>query len=65
MTTPNLPDPDEMTADERAAEIITILAIAITRSIAITRRYVANKPVESAVNLGFVPDQRVHTTPYQ
>jgi hypothetical protein len=59
MTTPNLPDPDEMTADERAAEIITILAIAITR------RYVANKPVESAVNLGFVPDQRVHTTPYQ
>ncbi len=48
-----------MTADERAAEIITILAIAITR------RYVANKPVESAVNLGFVPDQRVHTTPYQ
>jgi stage V sporulation protein SpoVS len=59
MTTPNLPDPDEMTADERAAEIITILAIAITR------RYVANNPVESAVNLGFVPDQRVHTTPYQ
>ena len=48
-----------MTADERAAEIITILAIAITR------RYVANKPAESAVNLGFVPDQRVHTTPYQ
>jgi hypothetical protein len=59
MTTPNLPDPYEMRADERASEIVAILAMAITR------RYVANKPTESAVNLGFVPDQRVHTTPYQ
>ena len=48
-----------MRADERASEIVTILAAAIAR------RYVATKPAESAVNLGFVPDQRVHTTPYQ
>lgn len=59
MKTPNLPNPDSMSALERAAEIATILATAITRS------YVANEPAESPVHLGFVPDQRVHTTPSQ
>ncbi|MBU3697806.1 MAG: hypothetical protein FGM13_14115 [Dechloromonas sp.] len=59
MKTPNLPNPDSMSALERAAEIATILATAITRS------YVANAPVENPVHLGFVPDQRVHTTPSQ
>lgn len=59
MKTPNLPNPDTMSALERAAEIATILATAITRS------YVANEPAESSVDLGFLPDQRVHTTPYQ
>ncbi len=46
-----------MSALERAAEIATILATAITRS------YVAKEPAENPVRLGFVPDQRVHTTP--
>ena len=51
--------PAEMTPCARAREICAILATAITRS------YVANQPTENSVHLGFVPDQRVHTTPSQ
>ena len=51
--------PPEMTPCARAREICAILASAINR------RYVANEPAESPVHLGFVPDQRVHTTPSQ
>jgi hypothetical protein len=32
---------------------------------AINRSYVANEPTENPVRLGFLPDQRVHTTPSQ
>jgi len=51
--------PAEMSPCARAREICAILATAITRS------YVATEPAESSVHLGFVPDQRVHTTPSQ
>jgi hypothetical protein len=51
--------PAEMTPCARAREICAILATAINRS------YVANEPAENPVRLGFVPDQRVHTTPSQ
>lgn len=54
-----LPCPSTMPAGERAAEITAILASAIVRTLA------APASTESPVGLGFVPDQRVHTTPYQ
>ncbi|MET2523800.1 hypothetical protein [Ralstonia pseudosolanacearum] len=51
--------PSRLSAGERAAEITTILASAIVRTLA------ASSAAESAVGLGFVPDQRVHATPCQ
>ncbi|MHA6911105.1 hypothetical protein ACQUJS_22285 [Ralstonia pseudosolanacearum] len=54
-----LPCPSRLSAGERAAEITCILASAIVRTL------VTPHSAESAVELGFVPDQRVHTTPYQ
>ncbi|WP_426146248.1 hypothetical protein [Ralstonia pseudosolanacearum] len=54
-----LPCPSQLSAGERATEITTILASAIVRTLATPRT------AESAVGLGFVPDQRVHATPYQ
>ncbi|MCM8614241.1 hypothetical protein [Accumulibacter sp.] len=51
--------PESMSPRERAAEITTILAGAIVR----TQLAQAGKRRESA--LGFLDDQRVHTTPYQ
>ena len=51
--------PESMSPRERAAEITTILAGAIVR----TQLAQAAKQGESA--LGFLGDQRVHTTPYQ
>ena len=51
--------PESMSPRERAAEITTILAAAIVR----THLAQAAKPRES--DLGFLDDQRVHTTPYQ
>ncbi|MEF8729551.1 MAG: hypothetical protein V5B34_15300 [Accumulibacter sp.] len=50
--------PESMSPRERAAEITTILAAAIVR----TQLAHAAKPRES--DLGFLDDQRVHTTPY-
>lgn len=54
-----LASPSEMTASARAGEITAILAAAIVRTV------VANAPKQRDVGLGFLPDQRVHTTPYQ
>jgi hypothetical protein len=54
-----LASPSEMTASARAAEITAILAAAIVRTV------VAEAPKQREVGLGFLPDQRVHTTPYQ
>jgi hypothetical protein len=49
----------EMSASARAGEITAILAAAIVRT------HVAGTPIETKFGLGFLPDQSVHTTPYQ
>ena len=58
-----LSSPTVMSPTERAAEIASILALAIIRT------HIAENEAHSAkqrdVDLGFLPDQRVHTTPYQ
>ena len=54
-----LASPSEMSACARAGEIASILAAAIVRTLA------AAEPIQREVGLGFLPDQRVHTTPYQ
>jgi len=54
-----LASPSEMSASTRAGEITAILAAAIVRTA------VAEAPKQREVGLGFLPDQRVHTTPYQ
>jgi hypothetical protein len=58
-----LASPSEMSASARAGEIAAILAAAIVRTL------VADEPKQrahsTAESLGFLPDQRVHTTPYQ
>ncbi len=51
--------PSEMSASARAGEITAILAAAIVRTL------VGNEPKQREVSLGFLPDQRVHTTPYK
>lgn len=58
MTTQPLEPPKHLTPRARAAEITSILAAAIIRT------HLENKGTESSVRLGFLPDQRVHTTPY-
>ena len=54
-----LASPSEMSASARAGEITSILAAAIVRTLA------GNDQKQRQVGLGFLPDQRVHTTPYQ
>ena len=54
-----LASPSEMSAGARAGEITTILAAAIVRTL------VADESKQREVGLGFLPDQHVHTTPYQ
>ncbi|MCK4125874.1 hypothetical protein HFK83_26555 [Ralstonia pseudosolanacearum] len=54
-----LPSPSTMPASERAAEIASIVASTIVRTLT------APASAESPAGLGFVPDQRVHATPYQ
>jgi hypothetical protein len=54
-----LASPSKMSASARAGEITAILAAAIVRTV------VAEAPKQREVGLGFLPDQRVHTTPYQ
>lgn len=51
--------PSEMSASARAAEITTILAAAIVRT------QLAQAAKQREVDLGFLANQRVHTTPYQ
>lgn len=58
MNTLELPSPTVMSAPARAAEITAILAAAIVRS----QLAPSNGPRK--VVLGFLPEQRVHTTPY-
>ena len=54
-----LASPSEMSSSARAGEIAAILAAAVVRTL------VADEPEQRAIDLGFLPDQRVHTTPYQ
>ena len=54
-----LSPPSGMSASARAAEITTILAAAIVRT------QLAHAVKQREVDLGLLPDQRVHTTPYQ
>lgn len=54
-----LASPSEMAPSARAGEITTILAAAIVRAL------VTDSPHQSEVRLGFLPNQSVHTTPYQ
>jgi hypothetical protein len=54
-----LRSPSAMSASARASEITAILAAAIVR----TQIIAPEKQRE--VGLGFLPDQRVHTPPYQ
>ena len=57
-----LSSPSEMSASARAGEITAILASAIVRTlVADEPKQRANSTTES---LGFLPDQRVHPTPY-
>ena len=49
----------EMSASARAGEITAILAATIVRT------FVARTPSQPKFGLGFLPDQSVHTTPYQ
>ena len=51
--------PSEMSASARAAEVTTILAAAIVRT------QLAQTVKQREVDLGLLPGQRVHTTPYQ
>jgi hypothetical protein len=59
MTNLELASPAEMSASARAGEITTILAAAIVRTLG------SSGLEQIAVRLGFLPDQRVHTTPSQ
>ena len=54
-----LASPSEMSARARAGEIVSILAAVIVRTL------VGDEPKQREVGLGFLPDQRVHTPPYQ
>ncbi len=54
-----LASPSEISASAPAAEITAILASAIVRI------FVARNPKQREVGLGFLPGQRVHTTPSQ
>jgi hypothetical protein len=56
-----LASPSEMSASARAGEITAILAAAIVRTVA----WQTSNRKQREVGLGFLPDQRVHTTPYQ
>lgn len=53
-----LPLPTEMSAPARAREITAILAATVVRT------HLADERNRREVDLGFSPDQRVHTTPY-
>ncbi len=54
-----------MRADERVTEIATILATGLLRMCVAEDEKFPLIPRDSSVRLGFLPDQRVHTTPSQ
>ena len=54
-----LASPSEMSASARVGEITSILAAVIVRTLA------GDDQKQREVGLGFLPDQRVHTTPCQ
>jgi len=54
-----LASPSDISPSDRAGEITAILAAAIVRTLA------GDDQKQREVGLGFLPDQRVHTTPYQ
>lgn len=57
--------PSQMPATARAAEITAILAAALLRTPWVQNEGPANnREKQRAVDLGFLPGQRVHTTPY-
>lgn len=58
-----LTSPTLMSPTGRAAEIASILAFAIIRTHIAENE--AHSGIQREVDLGFLPDQRVHTTPYQ
>lgn len=58
-----LPDPAEMSASARAHEITTMLAAAIVRCVVVDEP--KQRADSSHKGLGFLANQRVHTTPYQ
>lgn len=58
MNTIELPTPAMMSASARAAEITRILAAAMIRS------QISQPEKSRTPDLGFLPDQRVHATPY-
>ncbi len=58
-----LPTPTAMSAAGRSAEITSILASAIIRTQLAEDE--AHSAKQREVGLGFLPNQRVHTTPYQ
>lgn len=53
-----LKSPSVISASARAGEITTILAAAIVRT------HLSQTTEQRQFGLGFLPDQRVHTTPY-
>lgn len=58
-----LASPSEMSASARAGEITAILASVIVRTLSTSE---SNQRTDATTkSLGFLPDQRVHTTPYQ
>ena len=52
-------NPDAMSAEERAAEITTILAACLLRISTAHQEKPEQKACDSEVRLGFLPDQRV------
>ena len=57
-----LASPSEMSASARAGEIAAILAAAIVRTLVADE--LKQRANSTRGGLGFLPDQRVHTTPY-
>ncbi len=60
MKTSNLPDSDAMSADERVAEVVTVLVRRCLTHIEGSGQTIR----DSAVHLGFSGRPRVHTIPY-
>jgi len=53
-----LPSPSTLSASERAAELTALLSNALVRTL------LSPSEAQRAVDLGFCPPQRVHSTPF-